>query len=85
LILLVFQTRTQPFAWHTPQNFALSTGPHGGNVQLVLDFIISICLERKEQNFVEYAKQMVVFLSEFFPLLHHVLRHNLQQEKLDDL
>ncbi|KAL3454304.1 cell morphogenesis N-terminal-domain-containing protein [Aspergillus insuetus] len=42
---------------------ALATGPHGGNVQLVLDFVISLCLERKEQNFVEYAKQVVVFLS----------------------
>lgn len=42
---------------------ALATGPHGGNVQLVLDFIINLCLERKEQNFVDYAKQIVVFLS----------------------
>ncbi|KAI9801765.1 MAG: hypothetical protein M1825_003137 [Sarcosagium campestre] len=42
---------------------ALATGPHGGNVQLVLDFIISLCLERREQNFVDFAKQIVVFLS----------------------
>ncbi|KAI2628379.1 cell morphogenesis N-terminal-domain-containing protein [Xylaria nigripes] len=42
---------------------ALGTGPHPGNVRLVLDFIISLCLERREQNFVEYAKQIVVFLS----------------------
>lgn len=42
---------------------ALATGPHAGNVQLVLDFIISLCLDRREQNFVEYAKQIVVFLS----------------------
>lgn len=42
---------------------ALATGPHAGNVQLVLDFIMSLCLERREQNFVEYAKQIVVFLS----------------------
>lgn len=42
---------------------ALATGPHGGNVQLVLDFIINLCLDRREQNFVEYAKQIVVFLS----------------------
>lgn len=42
---------------------ALATGPHPGNVRLVLDFIISLCLERREQNFVEYAKQVVVFLS----------------------
>ncbi len=42
---------------------ALATGPHPGNVRLVLDFIISLCLERREQNFVEYAKQIVVFLA----------------------
>ncbi len=42
---------------------ALATGPHGGNVQLVLDFIISLCLDRREQNFVDYVKQIVVFLS----------------------
>lgn len=42
---------------------ALATGPHGGNVRLVLDFIIQLCLERREQNFVGYAKQIVVFLS----------------------
>ena len=42
---------------------ALATGPHPGNVRRVLDFIISLCLDRREQNFVEYAKQIVVFLS----------------------
>ncbi|KAK2627690.1 hypothetical protein QTJ16_002336 [Diplocarpon rosae] len=42
---------------------ALASGPHAGNVQLVLDFIMSLCLDRREQNFVEYAKQIVVFLS----------------------
>ncbi|TVY93572.1 Cell morphogenesis protein [Lachnellula willkommii] len=42
---------------------ALATGPHAGNVQLVLDFIMSLCLDRREQNFVEYSKQIVVFLS----------------------
>lgn len=42
---------------------ALATGPYGGNVQVVLDFIIAVCLERREQNFVDYAKQVVVFLS----------------------
>ncbi|KAL4912303.1 cell morphogenesis N-terminal-domain-containing protein [Aspergillus aurantiobrunneus] len=69
---------------------ALATGPHGGNVQLVLDFVISLCLERKEQNFVEYAKQVVVFLSgtpagskviEFF--LIHVSPKNMVQERKD--
>ena len=42
---------------------ALATGPHQGNVRLIMDFIIGLCLERREQNFVEYAKQIVVFLS----------------------
>ncbi len=42
---------------------ALATGPHAGNVQVVLDFIISLCLDKREQNFVEYAKQIVVHLS----------------------
>jgi hypothetical protein len=42
---------------------ALATGPHPGNVRLVMDYIIRLCLERREQNFVEYAKQIVVFLS----------------------
>lgn len=42
---------------------ALATGPHPGNVRLILDFIMHLCLERREQNFVEYAKQIVVFLS----------------------
>ncbi|CAI4210749.1 unnamed protein product [Parascedosporium putredinis] len=42
---------------------ALVTGPHPLNVRIVMDFIISLCLERREQNFVEYAKQIVVFLS----------------------
>ncbi|EAW06774.1 putative cell morphogenesis protein (PAG1) [Aspergillus clavatus NRRL 1] len=69
---------------------ALATGPHGGNVQLVLDFIISLCLERKEQNFVEYAKQVVVFLSgtpagskviEFF--LMQLVPKNMVQERKD--
>lgn len=42
---------------------ALATGPHGGNVQVILDFVISLCMDRKDQSFVEYAKQIVVFLS----------------------
>lgn len=42
---------------------ALATGPYAGNVQVVLDFIIAVCLDRREQNFVDYAKQVVVFLS----------------------
>ncbi|KAH9827858.1 TAO3-Transcriptional Activator of OCH1, partial [Teratosphaeria destructans] len=42
---------------------ALATGPYAGNVQLVLDFIIKTCLDKKEHNFVLFAKQIVVFLS----------------------
>ena len=42
---------------------ALATGPHGGNVQVVLDFVISLCIDRREQSFVDYARQIVVFLS----------------------
>lgn len=68
---------------------ALATGPHGGNVQLVLDFIISLCLDRKEQNFVEYAKQIVVFLSSTpagskvieFLLMQVVPRHMVQERR----
>lgn len=71
---------------------ALATGPHAGNVQLVLDFIINLCLERKEQNFVDYAKQIVVFLSttpagskvvEFFLL--QVVPKNMVQERREPL
>ncbi|KAJ5712500.1 hypothetical protein N7493_008968 [Penicillium malachiteum] len=69
---------------------ALATGPHGGNVQLVLDFIINLCLERKEQKFVDYAKQIVVFLAgtpagskviDFFLL--QVVPKNMVQERRD--
>lgn len=42
---------------------ALATGPHAGNVRLILDFIIQLCLEKKEQNFVDYSRQIVVYLS----------------------
>jgi len=42
---------------------AIATGPYGGNVQVVLDFIIAVCLARREQNFVDYARQVSVFLS----------------------
>ncbi len=42
---------------------ALATGPHAGNVQLILDFVISLCLDRREQSFVDYAKQIIVYLS----------------------
>lgn len=57
---------------------ALATGPHGGNVQLVLDYIISLCLERREQNFVDFAKQIVVFLSST-PAGQKVIEFLLQQ------
>lgn len=41
----------------------LATGPYAGNVQLVLNFVICLCLEHKEQSFVDYAKQIVVYLA----------------------
>ena len=67
---------------------ALATGPHGGNVQLVLDFIFSLCLDKRDQNFVDYAKQVVVYLAatpagskviEFFLL--QMVPKNMVQEK----
>lgn len=42
---------------------ALATGPYAGNVQLIVDFVIDLSLSRKSQNFVPYAKQVIVFLS----------------------
>ena len=68
---------------------ALASGPHGGNVQLILDFIIATCLERKDQNFIEYAKQVVVFLSGTpagskvieFLLMQVVPKHMVQEKK----
>ncbi|KAF1362791.1 hypothetical protein EJ07DRAFT_153027 [Lizonia empirigonia] len=42
---------------------ALATGPYGGNVQLILDFIINLCLDKREQNYVDFSKQIVVHLS----------------------
>ncbi|KAK5121519.1 hypothetical protein LTR85_005352 [Meristemomyces frigidus] len=57
---------------------ALATGPYAGNVQLVLDFIITICLDKKEHNFVIYAKQIVVFLSKT-PAGARVIEYILQQ------
>ncbi|KAL9102959.1 MAG: hypothetical protein Q9163_001946 [Psora crenata] len=41
---------------------ALATG-HAGNVQLVLDFVISLCLDRRDQTFVYYAKQIIVYMA----------------------
>ena len=42
---------------------ALATGPYSGNVQVVVDFVIYLFLDRREQSFIKYAKQIVVFLS----------------------
>lgn len=36
---------------------------HAGNVQLVLDFVIRLCLDRRDQSLVDYTKQIVVYLS----------------------
>ena len=66
---------------------ALATG-HGGNVQLVLDFVISLCLDRREQSFVDYAKQIIVYLSSTPPgqrvvdfLLLQITPKNMVQDK----
>ncbi|KAK3053650.1 Cell morphogenesis protein PAG1 [Extremus antarcticus] len=55
---------------------ALATGEYGGNVLLVLQFILEICLDKKEQGFIHYAKQIVVFLSQTpagFRVVDHLL------------
>ncbi|KAK5165119.1 Cell morphogenesis protein PAG1 [Saxophila tyrrhenica] len=55
---------------------ALATGEYGGNVLLVLQFILKICLDKKEQGFIHYAKQIVVFLSQTpagFRVVDHLL------------
>ena len=36
---------------------------HAGNVQLVLDFVICLCLDRRDQTLVSLTKQIVVYLS----------------------
>ncbi|KAF1964648.1 hypothetical protein BU23DRAFT_561768 [Bimuria novae-zelandiae CBS 107.79] len=41
---------------------ALAAGAPG-NVRLVLNFIITLCLDKREQNFVDYSKQIVVHLA----------------------
>ena len=63
--LLEITTKTSSMLHNEVQALwqALATGPHGGNVSLVLDFVISLCLDRREQSFIDYAKQIVVFLS----------------------
>lgn len=43
---------------------SLATAPFLNNVSVILNFILHQSLERKEQNFVEFGKQIVVFLSE---------------------
>lgn len=42
---------------------ALATGPHAGNVKLILDFIIELILDRRDARLVQVAKHIVVFLS----------------------
>ena len=42
---------------------ALATGPYAGNVGLGVNFVIALCLDRKEQAFIDYAKQIIVYLS----------------------
>lgn len=57
---------------------ALATGPYGGNVQLIVEFVKDLCLDRKEANFVIFAKQIVVFVSKT-PAGATVVDHLLQQ------
>lgn len=57
---------------------ALATGEYGGNVLLVLEFIIEVCLDKKEQGFIHYAKQIVVSLSQT-PAGERVVDHLLLQ------
>lgn len=59
-----------------------------GNVQLVLDFIINLSLDRREQNFIYCAKQIVVYLSTteagsriFEHLLLHLAAKNMPNDK----
>lgn len=42
---------------------ALATAPYKANVTVILEFIIRQSLERREPNFVEFCKQIVVFLA----------------------
>lgn len=42
---------------------SLTTGRHPGNVRLILDFVVQLCLDRKDQGSVEMVKQIIVFLS----------------------
>lgn len=71
---------------------ALATGPHGGNVQLVLDFVISLCLDRREQSFVDYVKQIIVYLASTLAgqkvvefLLLQITPKNMVQEKREPI
>ncbi len=41
---------------------ALATGPHIGNLKAALDFVVEQSLERRDPAFVEYGKQVLVFL-----------------------
>lgn len=42
---------------------SLTTGRHPSNVRLILDFVVQLCLDRKDQGSVEMVKQIIVFLS----------------------
>ncbi|KAI9728200.1 MAG: Cell morphogenesis protein PAG1 [Chrysothrix sp. TS-e1954] len=44
--------------WHS-----LATKEHAANVALILDFLLSLTLDRKDQTFLRFAKQIVVHLS----------------------
>jgi Cell morphogenesis N-terminal/Cell morphogenesis C-terminal/Cell morphogenesis central region len=42
---------------------ALAASSFPQNAQVILDFIIQLCLERREQSFVDFARQIVVHLA----------------------
>lgn len=62
--LLEITTRTSGVLHNEVQALwkALATG-HPGNVQMVLDFVIALCLSRGDQPLVLYAKQIIVYMA----------------------
>ena len=44
--------------WHS-----LATEQHAGNVRVILDFVIDLTLDRRDEKFIVFAKQIVVHLS----------------------
>jgi hypothetical protein len=36
---------------------------HPGNVQLIIDFVMELCLEKRDQNIVDHTRQIVVYIA----------------------